>query len=163
MPEPLALLGVQVAVTRGRRLFTKQREPCWLMVGSTVRTSHSSGKQQKRIDPYLIGMLYGDGTSYASKRGAYSVSVDQVRGQLLSSEVVPRLRKMNFNVHFYDYMSKTDGSHKWRALVFSKDLFLWFGEMRRNIVDVVDGLTNNDFKKFLQDSSMQKARIQIDL
>ena len=72
-----------------------------------------------------------------------------MRGQLLSSEVVPRLQKMNFKVHFYDYTSRADGSHKWRALVFSKDLFLWFGEMRRNITDVVDGLTNKDFKNFL--------------
>jgi hypothetical protein len=101
------------------------------------------------MDPYLTGLLYGDGTSYLAKNGAYSVWIDQVDHGILDQEVVPRLQKMNFKVHFYDYTSRTDGRHKWRALVFSKDLFVWFRSMRVDILDVVAKMKAREFKRFL--------------
>jgi hypothetical protein len=56
---------------------------------------------------------------------------------------------MSFNVHFYDYTSRSDGAHKWRALVYSKNLFHWFREMRKDIVQIVTSMDNEEFKIFV--------------
>ncbi len=80
------------------------------------------------MGPYLGGLLYGDGTSnYGKKNKAYAVWIDQHQRNLLIVERAKiEFQKLGLNVHYYSY------SNKIRAMVYSKQLFREFREMKQN-------------------------------
>ena len=101
-------------------------------------------------NPYLAGMLYGDGTCYRGKNGAYAVWVDQSERNrdILELMVIPRLARLGFNVHVYRYRDKRHGIWKWRALVYSKALFMAFLRLRRNMLQYVEELDDAGLCEF---------------
>ena len=104
-----------------------------------------------KIHPYLVGVLFGDGTSYRGIHGAYAVWIDQTERNkaILESEVVPRLRRMGFRVHFYRYYARSDRTFKWRALVYSKELYTAVRETTRRITEYFGSLHDKDARQFI--------------
>jgi intein/homing endonuclease len=101
------------------------------------------------IDPYLVGVLYGDGWSYKRSDGSYVTCIDQAEKnkRIIIEEVVPRFRRMGLWTKPYRYFAKHDGIFKWRSLVYSKALFL---EVKRNFADIIS---------YLKQLSMEDAKL----
>ena len=99
----------------------------------------------------MAGFLYGDGTCYRSKNGAYSVWVDQTskREELLKSEVIPRLRREGFKIYVYQYKDRRHGTKKTRVLVYSKKLFEDFRKIRAKPTEYLETLDRKDVKLFI--------------
>ncbi len=99
--------------------------------------------------PYIAGILFGDGTSHKAANGAYSVWIDQVDKEILKQNVVPQLETLGSKVHFYSYFAKADNVQKWRALVHSKTIYLWFKKLKQNPSNYVEQLSNKEMKEFV--------------
>jgi len=99
--------------------------------------------------PYLAGILFGDGTSHKGANGAYSVWIDQIDKEILQQNVVPQLATLGSKVYFYSYFAKADDVRKWRALVHSKKIYLWFKELKENPDKYVEQLSNEELKEFV--------------
>ena len=99
--------------------------------------------------PYLAGILFGDGTSHKGSNGAYSVWIDQVDKEILQQKVVPQLESLGSKVHFYSYFARADNVRKWRALIHSKKIYLWFKELKQNPNKYVDQFSNEELKEFV--------------
>lgn len=79
----------------------------------------------KKMSPYLAGLLFGDGTCYLAKNGAYAVWIDQhKKNNNIIEKAVKEFEKMGLNVHHYGFLNKK------RAMVYSKPLFHKFRELR---------------------------------
>jgi hypothetical protein len=104
-----------------------------------------------KIHPYLVGVLFGDGTSYKGIQGAYAVWIDQTdrNRAILESEVVPRFRRMGFRVYFYKYYARSDRTFKWRALVYSKELYTTIRETTGRITEYFNSLSDKDARRFI--------------
>ena len=104
-----------------------------------------------RIDPYIAGVFFGDGTTHKRKDGAYCVWIDQTDKNkiVLESEVIPRLRKMKFKTYFYSYYAKADYAVKWRVLIYSKELYLAMRNMFQRIAQYFSALSDEDAVQFI--------------
>ena len=104
------------------------------------------------IDPYLVGVLKGDGWTYDRGKGSYVTAIDQAEKnkKIIIAEVVPRLRRMGFTkVKPYRFFAKHDGIYKWRASVYSKALHLELKKIFANIISYIRRLTIEDAKQFI--------------
>ena len=81
------------------------------------------------MNPYLIGLLFGDGTSnYGKKNKAYSVWIDQhKRNQKITEKAKDEFEKMGLNVHYYSHTK-----NKIRAMVYSKNIYEEFQEVKNH-------------------------------
>ncbi len=95
-------------------------------------------------NPYLAGVLYGDGTCHHGKNRAYAVWIDQIdRNKFILDRVVDELKKLGLNVHHYAHQNK------FRALVYSKDFYNIFSSLRKDIVNFFENLTVNQKLEFI--------------
>jgi intein/homing endonuclease len=103
------------------------------------------------IDPYLVGVLYGDGWTYKRSDGSYVTSIDQAEKnkRIILEEVVPRFRNMGLWTKPYVYFAKHDGIYKWRSLVYSKPLFEELKRIFANITSYLKRLSIRDAKLFI--------------
>ena len=104
-----------------------------------------------KIDPYLVGFLYGDGWTYKRSDGSYVTCVDQAEKnkRIILEEAVPRFRRMGLWTKPYRFFAKHDGIFKWRALVYSKALHLELKGIFANIVSYFRKLSDKDAKQFI--------------
>ena len=102
-------------------------------------------------DPYLAGVLFGDGTCHKLKNGAYAIWIDQSEKNrdIIELMVVLRLAKLGLRVHVYRYRDRRHGVYKWRALVYSKALFTAFVELKKDVLRYVEELDDNGFCEFV--------------
>ena len=103
------------------------------------------------VDPYIVGVFFGDGSTYKSNRGAYCVWIDQTEKNkaVLECEVVPRLKKMGFKVYFYSYYAKADHVFKWRVLTYSKELYTMMRSTFKDITGYFNLLSDGDAIQFI--------------
>jgi len=81
------------------------------------------------MKPYLVGLLFGDGTSYLAKNKAYSVWIDQhERNSKIAERAKLEFEGIGLKVHYYAYGNKV------RALVYSKKTYLEFLKIRADPV-----------------------------
>ena len=103
-----------------------------------------------KLDPYLVGIIRGDGSVSKRKDGAYAVWVDQAeKNRRIIEEVKVRFERLGLKVFFYRYYSKQDQAYKFRALVYSKELFMRLKSVFRNIRAYIDKLSNEEAKQFI--------------
>lgn len=80
-----------------------------------------------KLTPYLAGVLFGDGTLNKGKNRAYAVWIDQIqRNSKIIGKVVNEFKSLNLNVQNFKFLNKE------RALVYSKEIFFEFKEIREN-------------------------------
>ena len=103
-----------------------------------------------RLDPYLVGFLRGDGSVSKRKDGAYAVWADQAeKNRKIIEEVRLRFERLGRKVFFYRYYSRQDQAWKYRALVYSKELFTRLKSVFRNISAYIDELSDEEAKQFI--------------
>ena len=104
-----------------------------------------------KIDAYLVGMIYGDGSVSKRKDGAYAVWVDQAQKNydIFSKGVLPRFKRLGPKVYSYRYYAKRDRTYKHRALVYSKQLYTELREIFRDIGGYLNQLSDDDSKRFI--------------
>ena len=78
------------------------------------------------MEPYLAGLLFGDGTCHIGKTNrAYAVWIDQhIRNNYIAECAKSKLEKAGFKVHKYNFSDKV------RVLVYNKTLYFQFKELR---------------------------------
>ena len=97
---------------------------------------------------YLLGALYGDGTSYKNKANqAYVVTIDQKKKDWLKGHVKPLVEKLGFRPTFYSFM--TGDYKKWRLTMYSKSLFETFRAMKKDVLLYVESLGRSEFLQFV--------------
>ncbi len=102
------------------------------------------------LDPYLVGIIRGDGSVSKRKDGAYAVWVDQAeKNHSIIEEVKLRFERLGLRTFFYRYYSKQDLSWKIRALVYSKELFTRLKSVFRHIGAYIDTLSDEEAKQFI--------------
>jgi hypothetical protein len=103
------------------------------------------------VDPYLVGILYGDGSISKRKDGAYAIWIDQaeINKQIIYTEVVPRMQKLGHKVFAYKYYAKKDKTWKHRALVYSKQIYEFLRETFADISAYIRGLTDDEARSFI--------------
>ena len=99
-----------------------------------------------KVDPYLVGVIFGDGSLSKRKDGAYAVWVDQAEKNrhIFQQGILPRFNSLGLKVHAYRYYAKRDGTYKHRALVYSKELYLQLRKTFREIGAYLDQLSDKD-------------------
>ena len=103
-----------------------------------------------KLDPYLVGVIRGDGSASKRKDGAYAVWVDQAaKNHKIILKVRSRFKRLGLKVFFYRYYSKQDKAWKYRALVYSKELCLLLKSVFRNIRAYVEKLSDEEAKQFI--------------
>ncbi len=87
------------------------------------------------MDPYLVGMIRGDGSISKRKDGAYAVWVDQAEKNhsIFEQGVLPRFERLGPKAYSYKYYAKKDRTYKYRVLVYSKELYTYLQEVFRDI------------------------------
>ena len=103
------------------------------------------------MDPYLVGMIRGDGSISKRKDGAYAVWVDQAEKNrtVFEQGILPRFQRLGPKVYSYRYYAKHDKTYKHRALVYSKELYTHLRSTFRNIETYIDQLSDDDAKTFI--------------
>jgi LAGLIDADG-like domain len=102
------------------------------------------------LDPYLVGVIRGDGSVSKRKDGAYAVWVDQAtKNRKIIEEVKLRFQHLGLKTFFYKYYSKQDKAWKHRALVYSKELFMRLKSVFRKIRAYIDSLSDEEAKQFI--------------
>ncbi len=103
-----------------------------------------------RVDPYLVGILFGDGSTSKRKDGAYAVWVDQTeRNKEIIEHTIPRLQQLGYKVYSYRYYAKSDKVWKYRALVYSKELYLDLRTKFEHITTYVGELSDDEARSFI--------------
>jgi LAGLIDADG DNA endonuclease family protein len=102
------------------------------------------------LDPYLVGIIRGDGSANKRKDGAFAVWVDQAeKNRKIAEEVKLRFERLGLNTFFYKYYAKQDKAWKYRALVYSKELFMRLKSVFRNIRAYINKLSDGEAKQFI--------------
>jgi hypothetical protein len=87
------------------------------------------------FDPYLAGLLLGDGTLFRGKNRAYAVWIDQhLRNRRILDRAEEKLKANRLNVHRYSFLNKE------RVLVYSKETYLAFKNLKRKPVEYFKSL-----------------------
>ena len=103
-----------------------------------------------RVDPYLVGILFGDGSTSKRKDGAYAVWVDQTeRNKPIIDNTIPKLQKLGYKVYSYRYYAKSDRVWKYRALVYSKELYSDLRSKFSDITTYIGTLSNDEARSFI--------------
>ena len=104
-----------------------------------------------KLDPYLVGMIRGDGSISKRKDGAHAVWVDQAEKNQIIFErgILPRFKRLGPKVHSYRYYAKQDRTHKYRVLVYSKELYTELRNTFRDIGAYINQLSDEDVKQFI--------------
>lgn len=96
------------------------------------------------LDPYLAGLLFGDGTLFRGKNRAYAVWIDQhTRNRRILDRAEEKLKANGLNVHRYPFLNKE------RVLVYSKDLYSVFKDLKRKYVNYFEGLNEETKLQFI--------------
>ena len=103
------------------------------------------------VDPYLVGVLRGDGWTYDRGLGSYVTCIDQAEQNkhIIIDEVVPRFRRMGLWTKPYRYFAKHDGIFKWRSLVYSKALHQELKRIFSDMTSYIKSLSVKDFLLFI--------------
>ena len=102
------------------------------------------------LDPYLVGIIRGDGSVSKRKDGAYPVWVDQAeKNRKIIEEVKARFHHLGLKTFFYRYYAKQDRAWKYRALVYSKELYTHLKSVFRNIKAYINELSDEEAKQFI--------------
>ena len=102
------------------------------------------------LDPYLVGIIRGDGSASKRKDGAYAVWVDQAeKNRKITEEVKTRFQRLGLKTFFYRYHAKQDKVWKYRALVYSKELYARIKSVFRNIKSYISELSDEEAKQFI--------------
>lgn len=97
------------------------------------------------MDPWLAGVLIGDGTCNRGKNRAYAVWIDQhKRNEKVLDEVQKVLQSVGFKTYRY-----TVPENKSRVLTYSKQLFLEFQSIRKDSAKLFSSLNDDEKKKFI--------------
>ena len=97
-----------------------------------------------KITPYLAGVLFGDGTINKGKNRAYAVWIDQhKRNSKVIKRVVSEFKNIGLKVYDYEFLNKE------RALVYSKEIFLEFSYIRKNIGKYFKSLSTRNKWEFI--------------
>ena len=104
-----------------------------------------------KLDPYLVGMIRGDGSVSKRKDGAYAVWVDQAEANrtVFEQGILPRFKLLGPKVHSYRYYAKRDKTYKHRALVYSKQLYTELLETFRDMGAFIEQLSPKDARQFI--------------
>ena len=96
------------------------------------------------MDAYLAGLLYGDGTMNHGKNRAYAVWIDQhERNKEIVEEATKKFKEMGLKPYQYGFLDKI------RSLVYSKNLYIEFSGIRKDVVGYFDGLTEMNRWNFI--------------
>lgn len=97
------------------------------------------------MTPYLVGLLFGDGTSnYGKKNNAYAVWIDQHERNIeIAKKAKDEFEKIGLNVHYYTFLNKV------RAMVYSKATFIEFREIRNNTLGYFESLNEKERFEFI--------------
>lgn len=95
---------------------------------------------------YLAGVLFGDGSLFYGKNKAYSVWIDQHQRNLKVLDKVA----MIFSSEGYKIFRYSAGNNKFRVLVYSKDLFADFTDLKKDPVKYFQSLTRQEKMKFIE-------------
>ena len=102
------------------------------------------------LDPYLVGIIRGDGSVSERRDGAYAVWVDQAeKNRKIIEEVKTRFQRLGLKTYFYRYYAKRDKAWKYRALVYSKELYSHLKSAFRNIETYISELSDEEAKLFI--------------
>ena len=102
------------------------------------------------VDPYIVGIMYGDGSISKRKDGAYAVWIDQTeRNRPIVEHLIPKLQQLGHKVYSYRYFAKADNVWKYRALVYSKELYSDLKSKFAKIVTYFEGLSDDEAKEFI--------------
>ena len=103
------------------------------------------------VEPYLVGILYGDGSLSKRKDGAYAIWIDQaeVNKDIIRIEVIPRMEKLGHKVFAYRYLAKRDKTWKYRALVYSKQLYQFLKGTFERIDKYIQSLSEDEAREFI--------------
>ncbi len=97
------------------------------------------------MNPYLTGLLLGDGATHFGKNWRYQVWIDQHNKNIdILERAIEILRKEGFNVCVY----KVPGN-KTRAYVCAKRLFTEFDKIKKDSVKHFLNLSGNQKKEFV--------------
>ena len=98
------------------------------------------------MNPYLVGLLFGDGTSHHGKKNqAFAVWIDQhLKNEDIAEKAREEFEKLGLNVHYYPHTQ-----NKIRAMVYSKQLFNEFKEIRENTISYFNKLKPKDKFEFI--------------
>jgi LAGLIDADG-like domain len=103
-----------------------------------------------RVEPYLVGILFGDGSTSKRKDGAYAVWIDQTeRNKQIIQHTIPKLQQLGYKVYSYRYFAKADKVWKYRALVYSKELYQDLRAKFRDIATYIGKLSDEGAKNFI--------------
>ncbi len=104
-----------------------------------------------KIDPYLTAILYGDGSVSLRKDGAYAIWIDQaeINRDIMVNEVIPRLRHLGSKVYVYRYYAKKDKTYKFRALIYSKQVYKSLKFIFNSIDTYLNELSNYEARTFI--------------
>lgn len=96
------------------------------------------------INPYLAGVMFGDGTCHRGKNRAYAVWIDQhEKNKDIIDEVEKRFQKAKYKIYRYSFLNKI------RVLTYSKELFRWFKELRSNPTSYFSKLSEKEKLDFV--------------
>lgn len=96
------------------------------------------------INPYLAGVLFGDGTFHRGKNRAYGVWIDQHEKNIdIIDEIEKQFKNLKFKIHRYSFLNKI------RVLTYSKNLYFWFKKLRQDPYDYFEELSNEEKFEFI--------------
>jgi len=101
------------------------------------------------MDAYLAGFLFGDGCLHRLSNGAYAVWVDQ---SAKNSEYIERIigyMKVYGRVYRYEYVDRHHNVRKIRTLVYSKILFQELDQIKKDPLNYMEKLDDEDFLRFV--------------
>lgn len=97
------------------------------------------------MNPYLAGMLAGDGCKFIGKNGAYAVWIDQHKKNLdILERAIKVLKENSFKTYIYNVPD-----NKRRVLTYSKGLYQEFEDMMKNLENFFEKLSEEEKKIFI--------------
>ena len=97
------------------------------------------------MDPWIAGVLVGDGTRHHGSNRAYAVWIDQ---HTRNSAVLDKIQNLLIANGFKVYRYKIP-DNKYRVLTYSKALYLEFESIMKNPVDFFSALPESEKKDFI--------------
>jgi len=97
------------------------------------------------MNAYVLGLLAGDGTRYSDKKGRYMVWIDQ---HIKNSKMLQKFETIMKNLGFKVFVYRIPGN-KIRAQIYSKEVFLKFENLMKNIEKAFDSLSDSEKLDFI--------------
>ena len=106
---------------------------------------------ERRNEAYIMGLFYGDGTTYKTKKGAYQVWIDQSdkNKDILEYVAIPKLRLMNGKLFFYQFIDRRHRLKKWRLALYSKTFFDRLRKVKQDPLGYLKTLNDDEVRYFI--------------